>query len=73
MTDFIHAPLRAFSCHPHTDHADLCLPHHIWVVITDETDELVAVVPFKQAPDADRLTQYLRLCDYRGQLTVDDA
>lgn len=74
MTDFIHASLRAYHCHPHSTNTDLCLSRHqLWVVVTDETDELVQVVSFRQAPDEKALRSYLRLCDYRGPLTVDDA
>lgn len=80
-TDRIHAPLRAFACHPHTTNLDLCFPdHQIWLVLTDPPDddrndvpELLAVIPFTQAPDAAGLRKFLRVCDYRGDLTVDDA
>lgn len=68
------APLRAFACHPHTQVVDLCLSQHqFWAVVDDETDELVVLVPFALAVNAHTLRKYLRLCDYRGTLTIDDA
>jgi hypothetical protein len=72
--DRIHTPLLAFACHPHANHSDLCLiDYGFWLVVSDENEELIALVPRTQAPNVDTLRSYLRLCDYRGPLTIDDA